>query len=301
MRGFLIDTIYALLSWKVVPLAHEVLKNRGDIPMVWHFKESPHACMRNGYWAKLIDLFSHADGNIYISPESKLWYETFMTNNEGLTCIIDGEMAPSEYFTDRFSSKLSTVDGAFHTVAPGRLVGVSVSEMRQFAENDIHVHLYTDNYYNRKDHFIESMIKAAPLHFHLHPHCDSENWVEEFSRYDAGWLHSFKSANFGDIMRASWDDLNMPARISTLAAAGLPMIQYDNSGHIVSMQECLKRINGGLFYKNVEELRTQLTDRHLMEILSRNILKNRFRFCFDEYFNELMDFFNQIIRKKKQQ
>ena len=293
------DIIYALLNWNVVPLAHEVLKNKGDIPMVWHFKENPYQCMRAGFFGKLIDLFSHVEGKIYFSPEIKTWYEIFMNGHDGLSCIMDGEMAPQEYFTNQFSPKISTVDGAFHTVAPGRLVGVGADEMRQFAENDIHVHLYTDNCYNRKDTFIESMAKVAPLHFHLHPHCDSENWVEEFSRYDAGWLHCFKSANYGDIMKATWDDLNLPARMSTLAAAGLPMIQYDNSGHIVSPQEYLKKIKGGIFYKNAKDLRTQLSDSQQMKVLSENILKNRFRFCFDEYVPELMDFFNQVITKSK--
>jgi hypothetical protein len=171
--------------------------------------------------------------------------------------------------------------------------------MQQLAANNIHVHLYTGDLINRRNDLIESMTKAAPLHFHLHSHCVSENWVEEFSRYDAGWLHCFESENEGDIMRATWDDLNMPSRMNTLAAAGLPMIQYDNSGHIVATQEHLKKINAGLFYKDVNELQAQLADSQLMDTLNRNILKNRFRFCFDEYVPELMFFFNQVIAKTK--
>ena len=210
---------------------------------------------------------------------------------------MDGDMPPSDYFTDCFSPKLSTVDGAFHTVAPGRLIGIGANEMRQFAANNIHVHLYTDSYRNRKDEFINSMKKVAPEHFHLHPNCTPENWVEEFSRYDAGWLHCFKSENGGDIMKATWDDMNLPARMGTLAAAGLPMIQYNNSGHIVATQESLKKINAGLFYKDANGLRAQLADRQLVDKLSRNMLQNRFRFCFDEYVPQLLDFFNQVIYK----
>jgi len=37
------------------------------------------------------------------------------------------------------------------------------------------------------------MTAVAPLHFHLHPHCDDQNWVKKFSRYDAGWLHRYLS------------------------------------------------------------------------------------------------------------
>lgn len=293
------DIIYALTGTVAVPLAHEVLRNKGNIPMVSHFKEGPYDCIRKGDWAKLIELYSYSEGKIYINPEIKTWYETFMKDNDALTCILDNEMIPKEYFGDRFSPKLSAVDKAHHTVVVGRMIGIDSEEIKQLAENNIHIHLYTENYHDVRDSLITSMKKAAPSHFHVHSHCVPENWVKEFSRYDAGWLHCFKSANDGDIMQATWDDLNMPARMNTLAAAGLPMIQYDNTEHVVAMQEHLKKINGGLFYKNAKELSAQLSDRKLMKILSSNIRQNRFRFCFDEYVPELIDFFNQVITKTR--
>ena len=212
---------------------------------------------------------------------------------------MDGDMPPIEHFSNQFSPKLSATDGALHTVVPGRLIGVGANEMHQLADKNIHVHLYTENLHERRDSFINSMKKAAPSHFHSHPNCTPEKWVEEFSRYDAGWLHSFKSENEGDIMRATWDDLNMPARMNTLAAAGLPMIQFDNSGHIVAMQEHIKKINAGIFYKDADNLKAQLADRQLMEKLSNNMIQNRMCFCFDEYIPRLLDFFNQVISKTK--
>jgi glycosyltransferase involved in cell wall biosynthesis len=295
------DIVYALLNSAAVPFAHEVLKNKGDIPFVWHFKEGPYDCMKNGYWTKLINLYSYADGKIYINQEVKTWYEAFIKDNNGLSYILDGDLPPKEYFNDRFTPKLSMVDGAFHTLVSGRMIGVYSDEMRKLAKNNIHVHMYTVDYYDRNNGYIKMMKETAPSHFHLYPFCTPDNWVEEYSRYDAGWLHCFKSANDENILRATWDDLNMPARMNTMAAAGLPMIQYDNSGHIVAMQEYIKKINGGLFYKNTKELRSQLADRQQMKVLSDNIFKNRFRFCFDEYIPELIDFFNQVIVKSKKQ
>ena len=293
------DIIYAQLNSIAVPLAHDVLKNKGDIPMVWHFKEGPFDCMRKGYWTKLIDLCSFSEGIIYINPACKRWYESFIKSRDGLDFILDGDLPPKAYFTGRFSQKLSTGDGAFHTVTPGRIVGIDPDEMRQLAANNIHVHLYTDSTRNRREDFINTMTNAAPSHFHLHSHCKPENWVEEFSRYDAGWLHRFRSENEGDIMRATWDDLNMPSRMNTLAAAGLPMIQYDNAGHVVATQEYLKKINGGLFYRDAKDLKAQLADRKVMEELSGNMIKNRSLFCFDEYVPELIDFFNRVIANTK--
>ena len=35
------DIIYALTNFKSIDLAYHVLKRRGDIPFVWHFKEGP--------------------------------------------------------------------------------------------------------------------------------------------------------------------------------------------------------------------------------------------------------------------
>ena len=74
------DIIYAMLNSVVVPHAHEVLKNKGDIPMVWHFKEGALFCIKLGQWGKLIDLYSHAEGKMYINPEVKLWYDTFINS-----------------------------------------------------------------------------------------------------------------------------------------------------------------------------------------------------------------------------
>ena len=54
----------------------------------------------------------------------------------------------------------------------------------------------------------------AKGHLHLHPTVGQERWTEVFSRYDAGWLHVFRSGNGGDLTRAIWDDLNLPARMA---------------------------------------------------------------------------------------
>jgi len=63
---------------------------------------------------------------------------------------------------------------------------------------------------------------------------DARDWVREFSQYDAGWLRYFKSENVGELRRANWGDLNYPARIATLASAGLPLIQRANPDAIVA-------------------------------------------------------------------
>ena len=292
------DIIYALLNLYTIPFAHEVLKGGAGIPFVWHFKEGPHVSIRYGNWEKLIDLYALADGKIYLNMETKRWYEQFIPS-QGLSFILDGDLPKVDYFTSDFSSKLSETDNAFHTVIPGRIVGIDEKDMKTMAEQDIHLHIYIENYHSTREYLHQRLIRAAPKHFHLHPNCMPVNWVREFSQYDAGWLHSYESVNNGNIMRAAWNDLNIPARINTLAAAGLPMILRDNTGHVVATQSQVKTYDIGIFFNEIKQLRETFDDKVRMEILRSNVLKHRKKFSFDYHVPELIDFFREVIRKHK--
>jgi len=292
------DVIYALLNYEAVPIAHEVLNARLGIPFVWHFKEGPSACKQNGTWDKLIDLFYLADGKIYINEESKRWFEHFILQS-GLSLILDGDLPKSNYFTKDFSPKLSDNDGEIHTVVPGRIIGVEAQDMAILAKNGVHLHLYSENYHNQREFINRQMRKVAPDHFHVHPNCAPAVWVKEFSQYDAGWLHCFDSRNNGRLIDAGWDDLNFPARMNTLAAAGLPMIQKDNTGHIVAMQSRIKKDNMGVFFKTYEELAEKLYDKTKLATLRENVIKNRMSFSFDCHVPELIKFFREVINNKQ--
>lgn len=292
------DIIYALQSFGAVSIAHEVMTAKLNIPFVWHCKEGPSASLSKGDWDKLIDLYYRADGKIYINEEAKQWYSQFMPES-GSTFIMDGDLPLRDYFTDDFSPKLSDSDGDIHTVVSGRLVGLTPDDIATLADNNIHVHLYTENYYNSRLNLIKVLSSAAPYHFHIHDHCPSNKWVSEFSKYDAGWLHCFDSTNEGDIKRAGWDDLNIPARINTLAAAGLPMIQKDNTGNIVAMQRIVKENNMGIFFDCLEDLIPKLQDKELLFGLSKNVIQNRMSFTFDNYVPTLITFFKQVISNYK--
>ncbi|MDR0697796.1 MAG: glycosyltransferase family 2 protein [Tannerella sp.] len=292
------DIIYATLNFGVVPLAYEVLKKNPGIPFVWHFKEGPFICMQNGTWDKLIELYDKADGKIYINPEIKKWYEQFIPDT-GLSFIMDGDLPKMSHFAANFSTRLSETDGDVHTVIPGRVIGLSPQDIKILADNKIHIHLYMENYYESKMLFNEEIRKIAFDYFHLHPHCSADKWVEEFSKYDAGWLHCFDSQNNGNIKYASWDDLNMPARMNTLAAAGLPMIQKKNKQHIVAMKSHVEANNMGVFFDTYEELSVLLKDAANMQNIRENVLKHRRSFCFDDYVRDLIDFFRKVIKTKK--
>jgi glycosyltransferase involved in cell wall biosynthesis len=293
------DIIYAMLSTGAIPLAHEVMKANTGIPFVWHFKEVPHEAMKVGLWNQLIELYSYADGKIYLNEDVKNWFDQFTPAiHPDITYILDGDYPKNNCYTNDFSTKLSNLDGATHTVVVGRMIGVNTADMMTLAKNNIHLHLYNENYISEKEKMTPYR-KVAPNHFHVHPHCSQLKWVQEFSKYDAGWLHSFNSNNKGDLLKANWSDLNLPARINTLAAAGLPVIQKKNEGHIVAMRNYIKQRNVGIFYDNMNELVEQLKNKELLTSLTENILKQRPSFTFDYHLPELIEFFRKIIDRKR--
>lgn len=291
------DIIYGTLNFGAIDLAHEVLTKCPDIPFVWHFKEGPFLCLQKGLWGKLIELYDKADGKIYLSPETKDWYGQFISD-PGLSFIMDGDLPKKDYFTDEFSPRLSEQDGAVHTVVPGRMIGAEPSDIKILADNNIHVHLYTENYLQSRQPSIINAQKAAPDHFHTHPHCSADQWVTEFSKYDAGWLHCFDSRNKGVLVNAEWNDLNMPARMNTLAAAGLPMIQKANEGHIVAMRSRVEKDGMGVFFNTFEELAAKLKDKQALLQVQKNVREHRYSFSFDHYVPRLIEFFREAIKSK---
>jgi glycosyltransferase involved in cell wall biosynthesis len=291
------DIIYGLLNAGAIPLAHEIVTHT-EIPFVWHFKEGPSFAMTSGLWPLLMDLYHKSDGKIFINEENQCWYKLFI-RDMGLTFTLDGDLPKANYFTNDFSPLLSNADNAIHTVIAGRPIGIGLNEIKLLSDQNIHIHLYNENYVEVREPFIKSAMTIAPKHIHLHNHCKPQDWVKEFSRYDAGWLHCFHSSNEGDLFKANWDDLNLPARMNTLAAAGIPMLQMDNSKHLVAMQSHVKKYDMGVFINKWEELGAQFQNKDRIKQLRENAIKNRKYFSFDHYVPDLISFFRKVINEKQ--
>lgn len=291
------DIIYAQLNWQAVPFAHEVMTACGGIPFVWHFKEGPFICLEKGSWPQLVDLFRLADGRIYSSPEMRDWFDTVVPGlSRSRPCmVLDGDLPKREWFSQSRSPLLSAQVGEVHTLVPGRPIGLYPATVAGLAQAGVHLHFYGDFTQGQWREWIAQSTLLAPKHLHLHPNVDQADWVTEFSRYDAGWLHSFVSDNGGDLRRANWDDLNYPARIATLAMAGLPMIQRDNAGSVVATQSLAQRFGLGLSYQSIDELATVLYDKPRMAGLREQVWGQRMQFCFDTHVPALEDFFRTVI------
>jgi glycosyltransferase involved in cell wall biosynthesis len=290
------DIIYALLNWQAVPFAHHVMQENPGIPFVWHYKEGPFISLEKGHWPQLMELYTRADGKMYTSPEMKDWLEEFIPGAQhGLSMVLDGDLPKRDWFEVSPSPRLSDSDGEIHTVVPGRPIGLHPHTVAELAQQGVHLHFYGDFTHGQWKAWIEKARGMAPRHLHLHSNVDQENWVAEFSQYDAGWLHFFKSENNGELRRANWDDLNYPARIATLAQAGLPMLQGDNRGAIVATQTLVKELDLGLFFSNMEELAVQLQDKARVNQIQENVWRQREKFTFDYHTDRLIEFFRQVI------
>lgn len=289
------DVIYGLLNAGVVPFFYEVVTKSPGIPYVWHFKEGPSICLRMGSWDKLVYLYRHASGRIFINEVAKRWYLQYLPSDSVPAMILDGDLPKKEYFTNDFSAKLSSTVGGIHTVVTGRVIGISEDDIKLLAANDVHIHLYTENYYESNNR--ENYQKLLPHHFHVHPHVAAGQWTHELSQYDAGWLHGHKSANGGNLMRATWDDLNFPARMATYAAAGLPILMPHNNGHIVACNDVAAKRGFGLFYDEIAEVPQLLRSEVASPTATKNMLQHRMEFSFDAHVAELITLFRIAAKK----
>jgi glycosyltransferase involved in cell wall biosynthesis len=290
------DVIYALLNWQAVPFAHEVLRGNPGIPFVWHFKEGPFICLERGTWPQLVDLTERADGLIFSTPEMGEWFASIVPGiGDHRSMVLDGDLPKRDWFEGQRVERLSGKDGEIHTVVPGRPIGLHPETVSELARHRIHLHFYGDYTHGQWRAWIDRTNSMASGYLHLHHHVDQEHWLPEFSRYDAGWLHAFPSINRGDIRRANWDDLNVPARVATLAVAGLPMIQADNSDSIVATQTLARRMQLGPLFTSIDGLAAQLHDEPRMNELRESVWSQRQDFLFDTHADRLVAFLRGVI------
>jgi glycosyltransferase involved in cell wall biosynthesis len=291
------DVVYALLNWQAVPWAAHVLRENPGVPFVWHFKEGPFISLEKGDWADLVELTTRAGGVIHTSAEMRDWFATVVPGaaDPDRTLVLDGDLPKADWFDGSFTPRLSAVDGELHTVVPGRPIGLHPETVAELAGQGVHLHFYGDFTHGQWRAWIDRAGALAPGRLHLHRTVDQTGWVRELSRYDAGWLHVFESRNGGDIRRADWDDLNLPARMATLAAAGLPMLQRANPDAIVATQSLARALGTSVFFNAVDEVAERLREDTEIEAVRAAVLAARTQFSFDAHADRLIDFFRSTI------
>jgi hypothetical protein len=294
------DVIYALLNWQALKLIHEVLQARLGIPFVFHFKEGPFIPYELGTWPAIVEILQKSDGQIFINEESYEWFKMALRGiiapERERIFILDGDLPKADWMTDEWTAKLSVRDEQIHTVCTGRPLGLDPFE--EVADAGIHVHFYGEFFQTNFPNWTRNGLATG--YMHLHPAVEPFDWVRELSQYDAAWFHVFESYNKGDLRRAHWDDLNLPARLGTYALAGLPWILKDNHHSRVAMQSLAVQHDVGIFFKDFAELATQLRDRQRLAQLTANMRSARSHFAFDTHVDRLTQFFQRIIMLSSQ-
>lgn len=287
------DVIYALLNWQAIKLIDEVVGAELGIPVVFHFKEGPFICYEHGLWPALVRVLRGSAAQIFISEECHDWFRLALGDliDPERSSILDGDLPRAEWFTDEWAPKLSDGDGQIHTVVPGRPLGLA--PFAEVARAGINVHLYGEQFHQMAPNLVREGLASGYLH--LHPAVEPAEWVRELSRYDAAWLHLYTSRNGGDLRRALWDDLNLPARLGTYAAAGLPWIMRDNSGSALAVQHIAGELDVGLPFTTWEELAAKLRDHQRLGQLTANMRTARHTFSFDAHVDALVGLFRRVI------
>ncbi|MBA2449368.1 MAG: glycosyltransferase family 2 protein [Chloroflexi bacterium] len=296
VRAIRPDLIYGLLNWRSLPLIGEVLGAGLGVPLVFHFKEGPFYVQQNGLWPTMMRILRESDAQVFVNEETLEWFQlaTDRLLDPGWTTILDGDLPKADWHTDAWTPKLSEGDGEIHTVCAGRFFGLERFE--PVARAGIHVHFYGPLFYERELDWVKTGLATG--HMHLHPMVEPEGWTRELSRYDAAWSHVVESANGGDLRRAAWDDLNMPARLGTYATAGLPWILKDNTGSRVAVETLARRLDLGVFFDGPEDLAARLRDRPRLAQLTANAHAARPHFAFDTHADALIDLFRRVIAER---
>ena len=291
------DVIYALLNWQAVPFAARVMRENPGVPFVWHFKEGPFISLEKGHWDDLVELTAGADGLIHTSDEMRTWFGTVVPGAEDpeRTLVLDGDLPKAEWFQVPLPPRGAFEDDGIHTVVPGRPIGLHPEDVAALAGHDVHLHFYGDFTQGQWRGWIERTRSMAPRHLHLHSAVGQERWVEEFGRYDAGWLHVFESRNGGELRRATWDDLNIPARMATLAAGALPMLQRSNEGHVVATQTWARRTGTGILFRDWSDLAERLHDEAERRRARDAVMAVRDELTFDAHVPRLEAFLRATI------
>jgi hypothetical protein len=242
VRELDVDVVYGLLNWRAVPLAARVLRELPHLPFVWHFKEAPQACVRRGTWPDLAALCEGADEVLLATEEERAWLDLALPGrlDPGRTaCSTATSRSPSgSPASGRRGCPSRTAPSTRRARAPARRRRRPARAPRPRRRPRPPAR---PGPRPRPAAGWAAAVREAQAQVdtvHVHPKVEQPDWVRVLSRYDAGWLHRFRSRNGGDLRRAVWDDLNAPARIPTYASAGLPMLQQASPGSVVAAERC---------------------------------------------------------------
>lgn len=276
---------YCLLNWRTVPLALQVAAALPDLPIVWHFKEAPQRCLARGDWPLLVQLWQRADHVLVCSEEERSWLLAALPGlrDPDRVEVMDGDLPRA-----RWSAGPAAVPDperrGVHTACVGRPIGLSRELVGTLAAADVHLHLHGLPPDARRS-WLPGVLAIAEPHVHLHPPVLPAQWRRVLGGYDAGWLHAVAHDNGGEPARATWDDLNIPARLPTYAAAGLPVLLPQSGSSISAVNRVVD--TAGIAFAGADDLVDRLHDGTSLPTARAAMRATATRFTFDEEVDRL--------------
>lgn len=297
IRKFAPSAIYGLLNFQAVPHLFALTTEQPHIPFVFHFKESPQEAVRHGLWHQLVALTQRATGLVFINERTRQWFLDHVPSTADVpVLLLDGDMPSVRWFGQQRSEKLSSRDGRVHTACVGRPVGLDEERsLRSLARAGIHLHVYgavsprARSLWQALGAGTEDR-RSPGSTVHLHDSVTPEQWTRELSRYDAAWLHVPSGPVDAVAGVADWNSLNLPARIGTYAAAGLPLLVVEPPGRPSATGDLVRGTKAGVIASDVDEIVERIGASGVLEQLAPIAWEKRMEYAFDTHVGDLLSF-----------
>jgi hypothetical protein len=239
-----------------------VLHAMPELPLVWHLKEAPQRAIARGEWGLLADVERRAAARAYVTPEQQAWFDAALPLPDRPTAVVDGDAPPREWL----EGEAQGADDAARTALLGRPYGFEDGFLARLAERGV---------------AFERPVAEPP------------DWVAALGGYAAGWLHPVPPRNHGELLRCTWDDLNLPARLPTLLAAGLPLLAPAADGHVRAVARIIEEHGCGLLYRDADDLADRLGE---LPAARARAWAARERFTFDAQADRLVALLRAVAR-----
>ena len=257
-----------------------------------------------------LDVARALDGHVFCNREKLAYWTTprreggcglDVTGESAVVDFLDGDRPKLEFMNDRFAERLSDADGELHTVCAGRPVGIDCVAL---ARRGIHLHVYCNSFDDAYRMIAPDLSprdarrEAALLGRYLHVHTSLQTlrgswadvrrtkarWVEEFSRYDAGWSYIGSPLSWAPLD----DRAAIPNRVGTYLLSGLPVITDRRPGSYRYEELRTRGVELELADGDYDALRAQLEEERRTRARSLAARSERKAYSFDASIDPLL-------------
>jgi hypothetical protein len=287
-----IDIVYSLWGTDTFPEIKIIQNQKIYCPIIHNFLTFPGAPVSRFTRLKYLfykEIVSNIEGRIHCSNRMYNYINKLFNLKQKGKDIIFLDYFSEMYFPLRRLPLLSEENGEPHILFIGR------TDFQKGSLNDV-----------KK---IIKEIALKQIHIHLAEtdiSIDNNEYLHFFPRFKAGDLSKGSFAEFMTQFDAciilynfnikNWPKdrfyNSLPNRFLFAFTGGIPIIMPE--GYFLSCQEIIKKYQIGFTYKDVEDLRSKIKNKHLMEKIKENAIKISSDFTFEKNFHKLEKFMKNL-------